>query len=251
MKNTILAFDTNIWIYMVEERFYQFFKELKEQKNKGFVDIIVSDIVKKEWNRNKESVRKKVIDEIKTEYRHTKQLSEFIQDSHARNAFLEHLAFCKDEKARCQAAENRISEIELFMNECTEITVNEQQILYVAQLAIDKQPPMHNNKNNFNDALILRNYYQYVEDKVCKEGNAVPSKYDFIYFSNNSKDFIDSQTGEVYKTIIQIQPSVRTYISKDIADFARVLELSSDLIDDFDDWVQSQLEWEAEVAMGR
>lgn len=146
MKNTILALDTNIWIYMVEERFYQLFKELKKLKNKGFVDIIVSDIVKKEWIRKKDLVLKKVVDEIKTEYRHTKQLSEFIQDSHARNAFLEHLAFCKDEKARCQAAKKRIGEVESFMNDCTEITATEKQILYVAQLAIDNQPPMHNKK---------------------------------------------------------------------------------------------------------
>lgn len=251
MKNTILALDTNIWIYMVEERFYKLFKELKELKNKGLVDIIVSDIVKKEWTRNKDSVLKKVIDEIKTEYRHAKQLSEFIQDSHDRNAFLELLAFCKDENTRCQAAENRIGEVESFMNDCTEITVTDPQILSVAQLAIEKQPPMQNNKNNFNDALILKNYYQYVEEKVRKEGCAVPSKYDFIYFSNNAKDFINPQTGDVYKTIIQIQPSIRTYISKDIAEFARVLKMSSELIDDFDDWIQNQIEWEAEVAMGR
>ena len=61
MELTKLALDTNIWIYLTKPSFGVLFEKLKNGNRHDF-DIIVNDIVIKEWDRNKENTRKALIE---------------------------------------------------------------------------------------------------------------------------------------------------------------------------------------------
>ena len=66
MEITKLALDTNIWIYLTKPSYGVLLEKLKNGNHKDF-DVIVNDIVIKEWDRNKENTRKTLVENIKNE----------------------------------------------------------------------------------------------------------------------------------------------------------------------------------------
>ena len=122
------------------------------------------------------------------------------------------------------------------MKSCQIINVTDAQKLFISDLAINKKPPFQNNKNNFNDALILRNILEFVK-------NEIPFQYDLIFASKNPSDFIDTETGVVYETLLEKLNPIRL---KSVTELAEALELAPELIEDFDNWLHYQLEMEAE-----
>ena len=102
-------------------------------------------------------------------------------------------------------------------------------------MAINKLPPFQNKKNNFNDALILRNICEYVESQF-------PSAYDLIYVSNNPDDFIDKNTKEVYKDLFK---NLEPINFKNVTELGEALRLAPELIEDFEDWLEDQLDRQA------
>lgn len=127
---------------------------------------------------------------------------------------------------------------------CTNTLVSESQKLFVANLAIHKQPPFSKNKNNFNDALIVRNIAETITKRIINEGASLPYKYDLIYVSNNLKDFIDSKTHEIYTELLEGCEGLRII---SIQDLTHALKIRDELIDDFDEWVEHMVEMHAEL----
>jgi hypothetical protein len=102
-------------------------------------------------------------------------------------------------------------------------------------LASNKKPPFQNNKNNFNDALILRNICEYIE-------RTLPQLYDLIFVSNNPADFTDPDTKEVYSDLIEDLNPIRL---KSVSELGEALKLAPELIADFDEWLDIQLDNQA------
>lgn len=228
---TKIAIDTNIWIYLSKDIFHELFQKLKALKNNDEIEILTNDIVIHEWLRNKETTIKSLSESIKQEYKSAKKIAQYLEDD-KREAFLEFLKEIDSEEKRVQKAIEKVQEIEDIINSCTKIEVTEQQKLYISNLAIDKKGPFNNNKNNFNDALILRNFAEYCE-------NNYPQKYDLIYVSNNPKDFCDPDTGEIFEVLKQNLEHIRI---KSVTELGQAFDLSNELIDDFEDWLESALE---------
>ncbi len=236
MEMTKLALDTNIWIYLTKPSYDVLFEKLKSGNHQEF-DIIVNDIVLTEWKRNKEKTRKSLVEKIKNDAKAASNIIDFIEDTEKKevlkNIFHEYKT---KEDIRIKAADARIEEVEKFMNSCIQLVATEQQIQFVAYMAINKIPPLNTTKNNFNDALIIRNFAEYSKSEF-------PYKYDLLFVSNNPSDFIDPQTGTIFKTLldgIDIQ-------MKSVKELGEALEIAPDLIDDFDDWLESELSWRAEL----
>lgn len=228
---TNIALDTNIWIYLTKDSFHELWVRLKEMKENNEIKIIVNDVLLAEWMRNKPTTIKSLSANLKNEYQSAKNLSNYLSEPHKTN-YLKVVSEYKDENIRIERATNKVQEVEDFMRSCEIIEVTEEQKLFIANLAINREPPFQNNKNNFNDALILRNICDYAE-------NTLPSRYDLIYVSNNPDDFIDKDTKEPYSTILEGLEPIRL---KNVADLGHALNLSPELIAEFDDWLEYQLD---------
>lgn len=236
MEITKLALDTNIWIYLTKPSYDVLLEKLKNGNHKDF-DIIVNDIVIKEWDRNKEKTRKTLMDNIKNDAIAASHIIEYIDDNEKKENLKEIVQEYKiKESARIKAADARIEEVENFMKSCTQLVATEKQIEFVSRLAINKLPPLHTSKNNFNDALIIRNFAEYSRSDL-------PCKYDMLFVSNNPSDFLDPKTGDVYQELLDgIELNM-----KSVRELGEALEIAPDLIDDFDDWLESELSFRAEM----
>ncbi|SDD38860.1 PIN domain-containing protein [Williamwhitmania taraxaci] len=153
----------------------------------------------------------------------------------AKTNYLNTISEYKDEANRIKKAEERVEEVEAFMKSCIIIETTEAQKLFIAELSTNKNPPFQNNKNNFNDALILRNICEFVE-------NEVPALYDLIYVSNNPDDFVDKETKEVYSDLLVGLNPIRL---KNVTELGEALKLAPELIEDFDEWLEIQLDNQA------
>ncbi len=231
---TNIALDTQIWIYLTKDTFYELWVKFKEMKENGEIRVLLNDIILKEWSRNKETTIKNLTANIKNEYKSAINLANHFS-SDSKEKYLQIISEYKTESNRIQKAKERVEEIETFMNSCTIINTTETQKLFIAELASNKKPPFQNNKNNFNDALILRNICEFVESEF-------PLLYDLIYVSNNPDDFIDKETKDVYEGLFENLKPIRL---KNVTELGEALKLAPELIEYFDDWLEQQLDNEA------
>ena len=237
IKNKVkmnIALDTNIWIYLTKDTFFKLWTKFKEMKETGEITVIINDIILKEWARNKPTTIKTLTNNIKNEYKSALNLSNYLQGEVKTN-YLQTIAEYKDEANRIKKAEKRVDEVETFMKSCKIIETTEAQKLFISELVINKKPPFQNNKNNFNDALILRNICEYVKVEY-------PALYDLIYVSNNPDDFIIKGTNEVYQDIFKDLKPIRL---KNVTELGEALKLAPELIEDFDEWLNIQLDNQA------
>lgn len=231
---TNIALDTNIWIYLTKNTFYELWIKFKEMKENGEIRIIVNDIILNEWKRNKEVTIKSLTNNIKNEYKSALNLANYLPVE-SKDKYLTIISDYKTESIRIKKANEKVAEIEAFMNSCTIINTTDSQKLFIAELASNKKPPFQNNKNNFNDALILRNICEFVDSEF-------PLLYDLIFVSNNPDDFTDKITKDVYEDLLVGIKPIRL---KNVTELGEALKLAPELIEDFDDWLEQQLDNEA------
>jgi hypothetical protein len=250
MNQTIIAFDTNIWIALAYNN--DAFKEIKTKVENRDIILVVSDVIKLEWARNKPKKIEERCAPISKAKEKALSLTKYIADKTERAQMIQSInqssqRAYEENKAKY---ENEFNTVENLINSCPCFTTKDEDKLYVANLAIEKRPPLNNNKNNFNDALLVRSFYKYVIEKRLADGDVTPNKYDLVYVSNNSQDFIDSETKEIYTTIIEdLEYPLKVINSKCIGDS---LKLSNEIIEDedFEEWLisriedQAYLEWE-------
>jgi len=231
---TNIALDTNIWIYLACDTFFDLWLKLKEMKENDEIRIIVNDIILKEWKRNKKNTLKSLTANIQNEYKSAKKLSNYLSGKTKEN-YLKTISEYKDETYRIAKAKARVKEIEVFMKSCTTIRTTKKQKLFIADLAINNLPPFENKKNNYNDALIIRNICEYVNGEM-------PYLYDLIYVSNNPNDFTDKETKEVHKCLLKGLNPIRL---KNVTELGEALLLAPEIMEDFDDWLEDKLDNEA------
>ncbi len=236
MTNIVL--DTNIWIYLTKDTFYELWIKLKEMSENDEINVLINDIILKEWDRNKETTISKLSKSIKNEFKSAQNLSNYLVGK-AKSDYLNSISEYKVEKNRIEKAETRIQEIEIFMQSCQIIKVTDEQKLFISNLAIEKQPPFQNNKNNFNDALILRNICEFVE-------NETPFKFDLIFVSKNPNDFTAKTTNDVYESLLEGLKPIRL---KSVTQLGEALELAPELIEDINSWVDHHLTMEAQFKL--
>ncbi|MDO9187607.1 MAG: PIN domain-containing protein [Bacteroidia bacterium] len=232
---TNIALDSNIWIYLTNDNLLELWNKFKQVKEENLIRVIINDVILLEWKRNKPKTIKNLTENIKNEYKSALKLSNYLSGE-VKEKYLETISQYKDETNRIAKAEAKVEEVEAFMNSCTIIPVTENQKLFVAELAINKLPPFQHNKNNYNDALIMRNICEFVE-------NTIPFLYDLIYVSNNPEDFIDKQTEKVYESLFEGLAPIRL---KTVTELGEALKLAPELFEDFEEWLDDQLENEAE-----
>lgn len=243
MKNTYIALDTNIWIYLASPSGTELLTQLENKVDDGSTSVVLNDIIETEWRRNREKTLSNLVTLIREQYQKAKDLCSFVQDEEKKQTINDLLTLYNAEDERIKEAHAAVARVEALMSKCIKIKVTPEQKLYVAEMAIHGIPPMANHKNNFNDALIVRNLAEYVHNCIIHEGSALPNKYDLIYVSKNLKDFVSEDTKEVYPKILEGFEQVRLVPFHELR---QALFQATELIDDFDEWLEWQLEMQAE-----
>jgi len=242
MVNIVL--DTNIWIYLTKDTFFELWVKLKEMKHSGQIRVIVNDVIVKEWRRNKENTIRALSENIRQEYKAAKNLLNYMPTAKKSN-FEDLILEYKEEPQRIIKATEKVDNVEKFMLECTIIATKDSQKLYVANLAIDKSPPFQNNKNNFNDALIIRNVCEYVNDET-------PFEWNLIYVSNNPNDFIEKNSKNIFDGLVSDLDRVNI---KNVVELGEALKMAPEYITDFEEWLENQLEnqsmYELDILRGK
>jgi predicted nucleic acid-binding protein len=230
-----IALDTNIWIYLTKESFSELWEKLKLMQSNGEIEILINELILLEWSRNKNKTISTLIEGIKGEYKCAKTLANYLNpEDKAR--FLEQISLFSQESTRAEKARDKVEEVEEFMREkCRHVPVTEQQKLFVANLAIEKKPPFQNNKNNFNDALIVRSLSEYIKTSFYV-------LHDLIFVTNNPDNFLDKNTRKPHPDLLSDLQGLNLV---NVTELGEALKLAPELIDELDEWLEIQLDNEA------
>ena len=238
-----IGLDSNVWIYMAKNKYSAILKNMKKVIEKGNALILINDIVKLEWNRNESQTRKEFAQVVKSFVNDAKLLGSLLPTEDYQKNYQSFFSKIQSSPTWIDdIVDKRISMIKDVMNLCQDVPYTDKQMLYVAGLAIEKKGPFVRNKNNFNDALILRSFSEYVE----KNSNIYN---EFIFATSNKQDFIDSSTNEIYPEIIK---DIDVTIDN-VEDFAQALKKLPEVVESeqLDYEIDSWIELQAEIAMGK
>lgn len=238
-----IALDTNIWIYLAKNKFSFIMESLEKLIENRRTVVLINDVVDIEWKRNEQQTKKDFGKVVKTFFDEAKNLKDILPREQDRNDYQEIFSRIQNSPNWIdEVVEKRMERVKTLMHSCVNTPITDAQKLYVADLAIEKKGPFLRNKNNFDDALILRSFSEYVESK-----NDIYNE--FIFVTDNEQDFIDSSTGRIYSEIITgINVSV-----KNVKDLVGALKLLPGVRENeqLDYEIDAWIEWQAEIAMGR
>ena len=193
-----ICLDTCTWIYLANgQEPVKFLDDIENLIKLDVVQIILPEIVRQEWDRNKVQAGShltKSFLQIKNEISNvstildrieTKPLFSFLSDDDTIDAKVELTDISNKintHKERLLAkVENNIAKIEhIFSNSSTIIVYHSDDIILQAgEIALNKKAPIHQ-KNGFADAVILLTFLDYIKS------NSLPNSY---FISYNTSDF--------------------------------------------------------------
>jgi len=76
---TKIVLDTNIWIYLTKDTYQALWNKFKEMKEKNEIEVLVNNVIIKEWERNKINTIKRLTASIKNEYNAAKYLVNYFE----------------------------------------------------------------------------------------------------------------------------------------------------------------------------
>jgi len=249
MNRTVIAFDTNIWISLVFDK--NIFSEIKSKVESGDILLVVSDITKLEWQRNRPKIIEERCKPILKAKDDALKLSEYIIDDEEKEQMVKSIetSSLKAYEEKKKQTTSDFDAVEELLHSCDSFDTEVEDKLYVANLAIEKKKPFDGGKNNFNDALLARSFCKYAAHQKWYLGDVTPMKYDLVYVSNNPKDFIDSNTNNI---ISEITDDIKIPISIiNTKQIAKALNLSKELIDDYESWVDYMVEHAEQMYLDR
>src|SRR5258706_1100499 len=201
-----LTLDTNTWIYLANGtepvRLLTF---IKQEVDKGYVTILLPEIIIKEWDRNKDNaVKQGSIKHFNDITNALDRILKLLGDKGERNV----LNFLLDEKEEKdyftdfvdnykkkrteieEAISDNIKLIDdLFIHKSTVIIkIDDKDYIKAGQYALEKKAPFKN-KNSFADALILFSLLDFVKQKSIEGA---------LFISYNTDDFCEKKDGKKY-----------------------------------------------------
>lgn len=115
MNKIILAFDTNIWLYLIKPEFTPILETLIREVDNRTIEILVNDIIITEWERNKDPATNRLCENIKQKYISATRLGSFIDDNKERQQYTEILSHYKKEDERLLYARAGVSKVEKLL----------------------------------------------------------------------------------------------------------------------------------------
>lgn len=249
-----LILDTNNWIYLAngldplnnkyqDTLHYDLLKRLKDLQNKQQIEILVNDIIIKEWNRNKKHSLSKITNlknKLNNEISSFKDIEKFSKSD------LKEIKenYRKGIQEQIEQNELHVQEVENFIhNNCKKIEISNNIKLKIFDLSINNLAPFHNNKNNYGDAAILLSAVEYLSEIGTLE------EISAFFISNNIEEYTDGKNLKVF------HPELSELIGELNIEYHRIipsaLEISEKIIADMElfykrmaDFAVQQFTWD-------
>jgi hypothetical protein len=173
-KMIYLTFDTNIWIYLLDESWKEdnMLDYLEHWIEEDLVQILLPEIILTEWERHKLKEKK---ERMKTLRKFFAMAEEILPTS-----------FFRDYKKPDQLdriIENQFNRIENILRSNPQLIQISQEVKNAAiERSINKTAPMHTGKNSVADTLIVLSLFEFIEKNLTDE---------YLFLSENVKDFFE------------------------------------------------------------
>lgn len=234
---TKLVLDTCSWLDLAKPRFKEAFDDLEAQVRNEQIELLTTDIIIEEWDRNKERILKEIIHSIRDNAKNAIKMAEYLPLAEQADLNKIIKKYKDIEKNQEDLAKTYLSKIESFLKASPKFTVSDDVKLKMAERALTKKAPFHNNKNNMADALIFFGAKDYLKAQSGEDTK-------LIFVTINYTDFCKG------KGDTSIHPDLDDENVVLFNNVAQALDLSNELIEDmeayheslFNNWIDLQID---------
>jgi hypothetical protein len=203
-----LVVDTNNWIYLAnsknpdtgkfeDERHMHLLGLLIDRVNKGDVEVLLCDIVEKEWERNKsaqESLIAKYQNENEAYKSIIKKMRLLLDEEDAKDLSNIYEKYVAKTQAIIEVNKKHIKEVWTLMKKAKKYSVSNETKAVAADWAVEKKAPfIGDKKNSMADALIFFGAAEYLKNIAkTKDPWEEDDHYEFpisVFVSGNKGDF--------------------------------------------------------------
>jgi|TARA_B110000240_G_scaffold163490_1_gene183468 hypothetical protein len=243
-----LILDTDIWIsHIAKDNPAGIFESFKKQVEDGEVILLINQIIKDEWNRNKENTIRNIVKEIKNISKTALKMKPFLDEENKIKIDVLLSDYNREEKRRIELAEKRIEEVEKLMANATEIEVTDEMKVQVSNWALEKRAPFTRKANSVGDALILLSAVKYRHNN--KSAYFIPGFFVSFNHTDYSKKNNESQ---IHEDLEEILEKANLSYKRHIGEVLKLTpELNIEVESYIDSMVESYLEDRAAIRRGK
>jgi hypothetical protein len=179
-----LLIDTCVWLDIAKtskgEKILDLLAEFIKQDEVG---LIMPELIKSEFNRNKDRIVEDAGKSLSSHFKKVKEMVATHGNHDLKDTILSHLNdIDKKIPTMGEGAFTSISRIEDMMKKAEVYNISDEIKLRATQRAIDKKAPFHLSKNSIGDAIIIEFYSDYKTQNSAQEFN-------LIFVTHNINDF--------------------------------------------------------------
>jgi len=201
-----LILDTNTWIYLAngadlsgkfhESAHFSLLEKLTQKIDDGSVEILITDVILEEWNRNKQTTNA-LIEKLKGRLRNAETVLGDIQEKLTGKIDIEILAVKREYKKYIEEQialnEKHIEQVEKLLSSSVQFPITSNVKAFAADWSVAKKAPFTGKKSNsMADAYILFAAVEYIKTISAGDGiDEFPLDYAPlpIFVSANRDDF--------------------------------------------------------------
>lgn len=241
-----VSFDTNIWIYSLDEswKLDNLLDYIEYWQETGVIEIVLPEIIIDEWERHEE---REVLERKKTLNKLVVSLNQFVPKSY--------LIELNEEHTQTRLIDEQLERIHKVLSKSTKVSPSQKVKDKVIEDGINKVAPQHK-KSSVADAIILHSFLDFISNKQ-NPANA------FYFITENKADFSDSRSpNNIHPDLAESLKNLNVEFFKDLNGFTNKIkqanESTNPIIDEqrslriqnrlqritynpqYDDYVQSQ-----------
>lgn len=230
----ILLIDTCVWLDLARDTsnkaIIMTLKNLIESKS---IKVLLPDIIKEEFSRNKSKIIDNSKKKISREIKNVKEIVSQYELSDNKSTILSSLT---DINHKLPMLSDLISEqVELvweIIESIDELEINDSDKIKSSDRALFKKAPFHNKKESMADSLIIELFFRNAE---------IGDKYNYHFITHNTNDFSSNIDKRIYHSDFE------NYFSIDNINYSTDLlslikSISPDILDD----ITFEYEWDEE-----
>lgn len=183
MKRNILI-DTCVWLNLAKNQSDEpIISALEKMVQSGAVSLIVPNMIKEEFARNKDKVAEITRQRLSQEFRKIRKVVEQFGDPGRRQTAIETLDDVHHKlPILTEAVFSTIRRIETLLDQGVQPEQSDEVKIRAAERAISKKAPFHKNKNSMSDALLMEIYGELIMAN-CDE------HVEYFFVTHNTIDF--------------------------------------------------------------
>jgi hypothetical protein len=229
--------DTCVWLDLAKDQVQDKILDVVEELIRiNELLLIVPQIILDEFNRNKARIIKENKQSLSVILKGAKEIVAKFGDPQKKQGVIDKLNdFDFKIPSINDLVVDSVNRIEKLLKRSVIIQPTNEVKLCAAQRALDKKAPFHRGRNNFNDAVILETYAEYV-----RSNNSVGDR--FVFVTHNKKDFsiVNGNEKIPHNDIASYFSKIKSQYSINLAETVR--RIRPELITD----MMIELEWNQE-----